>query len=119
MSNSDVKLNRLPVFDDHHGRPERLTGLRVDGLTAAPRTFSAADLEALANARLTVDVRCEEGWRVDNQAWEGVSLHPDTSPEAALAILEQPVAADAMEAYPVSKAVNRPGADGAHLRAPV
>ena len=68
MPNLDVKLNRLPVFDDHHGRPERWTGLRVDGLAAAPRTFSAADLEALANARLTVDVRCEEGWRVDNQA---------------------------------------------------
>ena len=74
MLNSDVRLNRLPVFDDHHGRPERWTGLRVDGLVAAPRTFSAADLEALANARVTDDFRCEEGWRVDNQEWEGVSL---------------------------------------------
>jgi DMSO/TMAO reductase YedYZ molybdopterin-dependent catalytic subunit len=74
MSNSDVRLNHLPVFDDHYGRPERWTGLRVDGLVAAPRTFSAADLEALANARLTDDFRCEEGWRVDDQAWEGVSL---------------------------------------------
>jgi DMSO/TMAO reductase YedYZ molybdopterin-dependent catalytic subunit len=74
MSNSDVRLNRLPVFDDHHGRPEQWTGLRVDGLAAEPQTFSAADLETLANARLTDDFRCEEGWRVDNQAWEGVSL---------------------------------------------
>ena len=74
MSNSDVKLSHLPVFDNHHGRPERWTGLRVDGLAAKPQTFSAADLEVLANARLTDDFRCEEGWRVDNQVWEGVSL---------------------------------------------
>jgi len=74
MPNPDVRLNHLPVFDNHHGRPERWTGLRVDGLAAAPRTFSAADLEALANARLTDDFRCEEGWRVDHQVWEGVSL---------------------------------------------
>jgi len=74
MPNSDVKLNGLPVFDDHHGRPERWASLRVDGLAAKPRTFSAADLEVLSNARLTDDFRCEEGWRVDNQAWEGVSL---------------------------------------------
>jgi DMSO/TMAO reductase YedYZ molybdopterin-dependent catalytic subunit len=74
MSNPDVRLNHLPVFDDHYGRTERWTGLRVDGLVAEPRTFSAADLDALANARLTDDFRCEEGWRVDQQAWEGVSL---------------------------------------------
>jgi len=53
--------------------------------------------------------------RGDEKRW----LHPDTSPEAALAMLEHPVAADAMEAYPVSKAVNRLGDDGPHLREPV
>ncbi|HEY7710001.1 MAG TPA: molybdopterin-dependent oxidoreductase, partial [Candidatus Entotheonella sp.] len=74
MSNSDVQLNRLPVFDHHYGRPERWMGLRVDGLVAAPRTFSATDLEALAAASLTDDFRCEEGWVVANQRWEGVSL---------------------------------------------
>jgi len=67
-------LNCLPVFDNHYGRPERWTGLRVDGLVAEPRTFSATELEAVADARLTDDFRCEEGWRVDNQRWEGVSL---------------------------------------------
>jgi hypothetical protein len=50
MSNPDVRLNRLPVFDNHDGRPERWTGLRVDGLVAEPRTFSAMDLEAFADA---------------------------------------------------------------------
>lgn len=74
MSNSDVQLNRLPVFDNHYGRPEQWMGLRVDGLVAAPRTFSATDLEALAAASLTDDFRCEEGWIVANQRWEGVSL---------------------------------------------
>jgi hypothetical protein len=74
MPNPDVRLNHLPVFNDHYGRPERWAGLRVDGLVAEPRTFSAADLDALANARLTDDFRCEEGWRVEDQAWEGVSL---------------------------------------------
>jgi len=74
MSNPDVRLNRLPVFDNHYGRPEHWTGLRVDGLVAEPRTFSATDLEALADAMLTDDFRCEEGWRVDDQVWEGVSL---------------------------------------------
>lgn len=74
MSNSDVRLNRLPVFDNHVGRPEQWTGLRVDGLVAAPQTFSATDLEAFADAVLTDDFRCEEGWQVDNQRWEGVSL---------------------------------------------
>jgi len=74
MPNSDVRLNRLPVFDHHYGRPERWMGLRVDGLVAEPRTFSATDLEALAAASLTDDFRCEEGWTVANQKWEGVSL---------------------------------------------
>lgn len=74
MSNPDAKLDRLPVFDNHYGRPDRWMGLRVDGLVAAPRTFSAADLEALTAAMLTDDFRCEEGWVVDSQRWEGVPL---------------------------------------------
>jgi len=74
MPNPNVRLNRLPVFDNHYGRPERWTGLHVDGLVAEPRTFSATDLEAFTQAMLTDDFRCEEGWQVDNQRWEGVSL---------------------------------------------
>ena len=74
MSKPDVRLDHLPVFDNHYGRPERWTGLRVDGLVAQPQTFSAADLDAFAQAVLTDDFRCEEGWQVDNQRWEGVPL---------------------------------------------
>jgi putative SOS response-associated peptidase YedK len=53
--------------------------------------------------------------RGDEKRW----LHPETSPAEALAILEHPVSADVMAAYPVSTAVNRPVADGPHLREPV
>jgi DMSO/TMAO reductase YedYZ molybdopterin-dependent catalytic subunit len=74
MSQPEGRLDRLPVFDHHEGRPEQWAGLRVDGLVAAPRLFSKAELEALAHASLTDDFRCEEGWQVDNQRWEGVSL---------------------------------------------
>ncbi len=74
MTNPDVKLDHLPVFDHHYGRPERWLGLRVDGLVATPRTFSTTDLDALAAAVLTDDFRCEEGWVVADQNWEGVSL---------------------------------------------
>ncbi|PON12885.1 hypothetical protein C2W62_37260 [Candidatus Entotheonella serta] len=74
MTNPDVKLDHLPVFDHHYGRPDSWPGLRVEGLVAIPRTFSAADLESLATAVMTDDFRCEEGWIVNNQQWEGVSL---------------------------------------------
>ncbi|WP_179137664.1 molybdopterin-dependent oxidoreductase [Candidatus Entotheonella palauensis] len=74
MTNPDVKLDRLPVFDNHYGRPDQWSGLLVDGLVAEPRTFSATDLETFAAAVLTDDFRCEEGWVVNDQKWEGVSL---------------------------------------------
>ena len=74
MSKPDMKLRRLPVFDNHYGRPEHWSGLQVDGLVAKPRTFSAADLETLAATILTDDFRCEEGWTVADQKWEGASL---------------------------------------------
>jgi DMSO/TMAO reductase YedYZ molybdopterin-dependent catalytic subunit len=74
MSNPDIKLHRLPVFDNHYGRPDHWSGLQVDGLVAEPRTFSAADLEALATTTLTEDFHCQEGWSVADQKWEGASL---------------------------------------------
>jgi len=117
MSDPNVRLNRLPVFDDHHGRPERWTGLSVDGLAAAPRTFSAADLEALANARLTDDFRCEEGWRVDQQAWEGVSLA-----ELLQVVRPLPTARYAQVSaagYSVAVPLFAPGASGAEGLTPV
>ncbi len=84
MSNPNLNLDRLPVFDNHYGRPDQWPGLSVEGLVTAPRTFSATDLEALTNVTLTDDFRCEEGWTVADQRWEGVSL-------AALLQLVQPL----------------------------
>lgn len=69
-----MNLNDLPVFDHHYGRPTQWPGLRVEGLVANPQTFSATDLERLAAAVWTDDFRCEEGWVVNDQRWEGVSL---------------------------------------------
>ena len=74
MSNPEVKLNRLPVFDHHYGRPESWPGLRVEGLVAEARTFSATELAGLAATILTDDFRCEEGWSVADQKWEGSTL---------------------------------------------
>lgn len=74
MSHPDHQLDRLPVFDNHYGRPGQWPGLRIEGLVTEPKTFSAADLAALADAALTDDFHCEEGWTVADQRWEGVSL---------------------------------------------
>jgi DMSO/TMAO reductase YedYZ molybdopterin-dependent catalytic subunit len=74
MSNPERRLDRLPVFDRKKGRSEQWMGLWVDGLVTEPRNFTKAELDALTDASLTEDFRCEEGWRVDNQHWEGVSL---------------------------------------------
>jgi putative SOS response-associated peptidase YedK len=46
-------------------------------------------------------------------------LNPDTSPEQALELLAHDIPAGAMEAYPVSKNVNRPTYDAKNLLQPV
>jgi putative SOS response-associated peptidase YedK len=46
---------------------------------------------------------------------EATWINPDTSEDAALEILTETVSADAMEAYEVSKKVNRPTYDNASL----
>lgn len=51
-----------------------------------------------------------------NRDAEAAWLNPDTSPEDALEILADPVSAEAMEAYPVSSNVNRPGYDRPEAR---
>lgn len=109
MTNPEVTLSELPVFDNHYGRPERWLGLRVDGLVAQPQTFSASDLEALAAASLTEDFRCEEGWVVADQKWEGVRLAEllhvvQPLPEAQYAAIS---AADYTVALPLAGAALR------------
>ena len=67
-------LDALPVFTDHHGRPDAWPGLRIEGLVHSPTLFAQADLEALTQQILTDDFRCLEGWSVPDQTWEGVPL---------------------------------------------
>ncbi len=67
-------LNALPVFTDHHGRPEVWLGLSIEGLVQTPTRLTGADLAALTQQSLTDDFRCLEGWSVPDQNWEGVPL---------------------------------------------
>jgi putative SOS response-associated peptidase YedK len=53
--------------------------------------------------------------RDDESLW----VNPATSLEQALSVLEHPLSAEEMEAYEVSKAINRPGTEGETLREPV
>ena len=64
----------LPVFDNHHGRPEIWPGLRVDGLVERPTVFTAAQLLELTRQTIVDDFRCVDGWTAPGQAWEGVPL---------------------------------------------
>ena len=70
----ETTLNSLPVFDDHHGRPEAWSGLRIDGLVQNPTVLMESDLADLTQASLTDDFRCVDGWSVPDQNWEGVPL---------------------------------------------
>ena len=64
----------LPVFDNHHGRPEVWPGLTVTGLVERPTVFSTAELIELTRQTIVDDFRCVEGWSAPGQEWEGVPL---------------------------------------------
>ena len=64
----------LPVFDNHHGRPEVWKGLRMEGMVERPTVFSAAELLELTRQAIVDDFRCVEGWTAPGQQWEGVPL---------------------------------------------
>ena len=67
-------FDALPVFDNHHGRPETWPGLRVEGLVKRPTVFSAAELLELTRQTIVDDFRCVDGWTAPGQEWEGVPL---------------------------------------------
>ncbi len=71
---SETTLNSLPVFEDHHGRPEVWPGLRVEGLVQNPTVLTERDLADLTQRSLTDDFKCLEGWTAPGQAWEGAPL---------------------------------------------
>ncbi|MGX1494834.1 molybdopterin-dependent oxidoreductase [Streptomyces tendae] len=49
-------------------------GLKVRGLVDRPKTYTLADLRAMAQTRVVADVLCTDGWRVDDTPFEGVRL---------------------------------------------
>ncbi|HZR97075.1 MAG TPA: molybdopterin-dependent oxidoreductase [Chloroflexota bacterium] len=79
--------------------------LRIDGLVAAPRTLTAADLAALPRADLAEPFVCEEGWQVPGLRWRGVPLG------ALLALAGPQPAARYVRAYAGEYAVPLPLAD--------
>ncbi|MFE2810442.1 molybdopterin-dependent oxidoreductase [Streptomyces nigra] len=48
--------------------------LKVRGLVDRPKTYTLADLRAMAQTRVVADVLCTDGWRVDDTPFEGVRL---------------------------------------------
>jgi DMSO/TMAO reductase YedYZ molybdopterin-dependent catalytic subunit len=48
--------------------------LRVDGLVAAPKTFTLGDLKAMPRAEQVSDFHCVTGWVVENVRWAGVRI---------------------------------------------
>ncbi|MEW2424703.1 molybdopterin-dependent oxidoreductase [Streptomyces nigra] len=48
--------------------------LKVRGLVDTPKTYTLADLRAMAQTRVVADVLCTDGWRVDDTPFEGVRL---------------------------------------------
>ena len=78
-NNPPAQPGALPVFDHHYGRPDCWPGLSVEGLVKRPQHYTAAGLAALthltdADAAITDDFRCVEGWTAPGQHWEGVPL---------------------------------------------
>ncbi|HEU5160734.1 MAG TPA: molybdopterin-dependent oxidoreductase [Streptosporangiaceae bacterium] len=62
------------VVDQVEPRPPAAYALSVTGLVKAPRTFTFADLQALAVTRMTAEFHCVTGWTVPNVQWQGVVL---------------------------------------------
>ena len=99
----ETTLDSLPVFYDHHGRPEVWLGLKVEGLVRNPSVFQEADLAELTLRSMTEDFKCLEGWSVPDQNWDGVPLSAllaiaDPLPNARYAAIS---AADYSVAFPL------------------
>jgi DMSO/TMAO reductase YedYZ molybdopterin-dependent catalytic subunit len=62
------------VVDEVKPRTPADYTLSVSGLVRAPRTFSFADLQAMAGTPLTAEFHCVTGWTVPGVRWRGVVL---------------------------------------------
>jgi DMSO/TMAO reductase YedYZ molybdopterin-dependent catalytic subunit len=55
-------------------RPPATYTLSVSGMVKAPRTFTFADLQAVARTWMTSEFHCVTGWTVPGVRWQGVVL---------------------------------------------
>lgn len=72
-SGSPRILGQLPRFPDR-GRASAWNGLRIEGLVAQPLALTHRALMDLPQEKSVQDFRCEEGWTVPTQEWEGVPM---------------------------------------------
>lgn len=68
---AELPLHTIPKQATHLAANPQL---RVEGLVAAPQSFSPTDLEDLSRSSFTEDFRCEKDWVVPQQKWGGVRL---------------------------------------------
>ena len=66
-------LDSMPFFSDG-SEGSGWQSLRVSGLVTQELSIVASDLAALPRREQTQDFRCEEGWVVPDQKWEGVPV---------------------------------------------
>lgn len=67
--------NKLPAHQPIAEQLSLATGdLRVEGLAWRTAPLTQAELNELPHVSLMDDFTCEEGWRVEGLAWEGVAL---------------------------------------------
>ena len=67
-------MTRLEHLPEHAGRASQWEQLRVHGLVARPLMLTHVDLAGLPASEIIEDFRCEEGWIVPAQAWQGVPV---------------------------------------------
>ncbi len=79
-----TELEQLPIHPDG-GRASAWRRLCVDGAVDRPLTLTAEDLARLGSGEMVEDFKCEEGWVVPGQAWEGVPVSKIMSAAGPLA----------------------------------
>jgi DMSO/TMAO reductase YedYZ molybdopterin-dependent catalytic subunit len=65
-------LDELPAHATSQ-RPDQAY-LRIEGLVEQPLDLAAEELSTFPQTVVTEDFVCEEGWRVPDQVWSGVSV---------------------------------------------
>lgn len=76
MADDTRVLKELPVFS-MKGRPPvdpASWRLRVEGMVERPVALTLEEIHRLLRAAASSDLRCEEGWTVPDNRWEGATI---------------------------------------------